>query len=412
MTKIQSLNAREILDSRGKPTVEVEITTTSRNKVTASVPHGVSTGESEAKDAPSTEDTQEASTQAAISNIQDILSREIIGSSIFDQVAIDNHLKSLDGTIDLSNLGANAILPISLATAKAAAKESGMPLWQYVANLSGSTPKRMPTPMFNLIEGGEHADSSLKFQEFLLIPQNKFKTSEAVQIGSKIFQVLRSYLLSKNENIASAEEGGFAPNFSKTTEALNVLKDVSEKSGFKYHEDVLLGIDAAASTFYNPPTYDFPEISETTNSQDMLFFYEKLIQDYKLVYLEDPFAERDIVSWQTIFKSSSQTTQITGDDLTTTNPKLTEKAIKENLINSIILKPNQIGTLTDVLKVAQIAKDASLSITVSHRAGETDDNAVVDIAVGICANQVKFGAPSRERIVKYNRLTKIAEELS
>lgn len=406
MTKIREVSARKIYDSRGEPTVEVQLTTTSGIQSTASVPTGVSSGSREAKNAGGDHPSRHTSTDQAIQNIETRISQKLIGFDILNQKELDQKMIDLDGTQDKSNLGANAILPVSLAAAKASALTQEMPLWKYIQTLSKHS-QDFPTPLFNFIEGGKHADNPLTFQEFLVIPNRKTPFPKALETITNLYALLKKTLASKNFTTLTADEGGFAPHLTSNKEALALLKSVIEESGNAFPHDTSLGIDAAASSFFESGTYNVPEISPHTQSSEIAEYYNTLCKEFYLQYIEDPMSETDLEGWKTVFKVLGEKTQVVGDDLTTTNLGFVEKSFDSQMINGVIIKPNQIGTLTEVLNVADFARRNNLKTTVSHRAGETEDTAIADIAVGIGAYQVKFGAPARERIPKYNRLLKI-----
>jgi len=413
MPLIKEVRARKILDSRGESTIETEIVLDNKISATASVPSGASTGIYEAKIARSESGaTKDDDITKAIENVE-VISTDLIKKDPQDQKEIDNIILELDGTQTKAHLGANATLSVSLATAKVAAKMLHVPLWKYIGNLfEYKSAYSIPTPMFNLIEGGKHSDNLLEFQEFLVIPSSSQSFSKALQIGQKIYHRLKKQLASQNFSTLTADEGGFAPELGSNENALKLLRSVIESKGYKLGENIFLGIDAASSSFVKDSKYEVDELGGQQAASQLVKFYENLIKNYSLIYIEDPLSENDIKGWKKVFKDLGDKIQIVGDDLTTTNPHRLQMALDESTINGIIIKPNQIGTLTETLAVVKIAQHKGLKVTVSHRSGETEDTFIADLAVGIGADQVKFGAPSRERVIKYNRLLKIEEELN
>lgn len=413
MAKIRKVHARKILDSRGESTLETEIILDNDIKSTASVPSGASTGMYEAKIANSDNypENRDENVKKAIENVNQIIAAKIEKEDVGDQKKIDKLLLELDGTQTKAGLGANAMLSVSIAAAKAAALTQKLPLWLYIKDLKETkTQKNFPTPILNCIEGGKHADNGLEFQEFLVVPASSKHIAEAINLGSKIYFALKNYLKVKNATVLSADEGGFAPSFSNNENALKTLKFIIDQENIQFAEDVFLGIDAAANTFAKGNKYSIHEVSGSANTKDMVDFYERLYKEYTLLYIEDPFGENDIEGWKKIYERLGSKTQIVGDDLTTTNPYRLQFALENNTINGMVIKPNQIGTLTETLAVVEIAQYKGIKLTVSHRSGETEDVFIADFAVGIGADYVKFGAPARERVVKYNRLLKIQQE--
>lgn len=401
---IKKIKAIRILDSRGLPTIKTFVYT--NNGVgSACVPSGTSSGKREAlelRDGGKAYGGKDVT--KAINNINNKISKKLAGEFVLDQNRIDNLMLELDGTENKSNLGANAILSVSLASSRAASQELGVSLHSYISRLNESKEKpKMPTPLLNIINGGRHAGTNLSFQEFQIIPQEK-TISKNVQVSSEIYQLLKE-IISKKYGASATNvgfEGGFAPNITDPRDAFDLLESTIKKSGYK----VNLGIDAAASEFYNNEKYFVN--NKKYSSLELLDYYSQLLKEYKLVSVEDPFSEDDKKPWVEFTKKFGKKIMIIGDDLLVTNPKIIKEGIKKNYCNSLLLKLNQIGTLTESIAAFNLAKKANWKVVVSHRSGETEDNYISDLAFGLNADFVKFGAPARsERTAKYNRLLEI-----
>lgn len=415
MTKIKSVIAREILDSRGNPTVETTVVLSDETTGTSSVPSGASKGTYEAfelrdLDAPR---YKGMGVLKAISNVNDVLGPALVGMDAHEQQKIDRIMIEMDGTQNKSKLGANAILSISQAVVKAAAKSSLLPVALYIRQFisSKNLGKRLPIPMFNVLEGGKHGGNSLDFQEFLIIPASSKSYSESLEIGAGVFQSLKKLLFEKSESTLVADEGGFSPNVSTNQAAFVLVKEAIEQSGFSLSLDVFTGLDAAANTFLDGKTYRIRDRAIPFNADDIAEFYQGLISDFSLIYLEDPLAEDDWDGWKKLFAKIGSKILVIGDDLVTTNPYRLQLALDNKVVGGIVIKPNQIGTISEAIAVSEIARYTDLKIVVSHRSGETMDGFIADFAVGIGADYVKFGAPSRERVAKYNKLLEIEYEL-
>jgi len=415
MVSIKSVFARSILDSKGIPTVETTITLSDNSILSASVPSGTSVGRFEAKELRDDDPNQfeGKSVNRAVNNVNTVIAQNLTGKDPRNQEKIDDLLLSLDGSQDKSNLGANAIISASIAVAKAGAKVEKLPLYKYIANLCGNQNLTLPRILSNLINGGLHAGKNVDIQEFLVIPYRVNSIRESIRQLVHINAVLRETLIASGFQPLVGDEGGFAPHLESNEKALSLLEEVVRASGFVLGNDIYLGMDAAASSFYKDGYYHIKDLKEDLTGAELGTFYKQLAERYQLLYLEDPFSEDDIPSWQAFPSIAPQTLIITGDDLTVTNPERLAMALEKQLIRGIIIKPNQIGTLTEALKVVNHAKQAGLQIIVSHRSGETDDDFIADIAVGVSSNFAKFGAPVRgERVAKYNRLLKIESELT
>lgn len=406
MSKIKNVYAREILDSRGNPTVEVEVTLESGIKGIASVPSGASTGINEALELRDGDKTRYDGKGVlnAINNVNTIIKDKLIGKDSLDQKLIDNIMIELDGTNEKKVLGANAILGVSLANLKAAALYSNKELYEYLGN--GST---MPKCMMNILNGGAHAENKLDIQEFMIVPY-KDNYSDNLRMGAEVFHSLKKILKEKNLSCGVGDEGGFAPNISSTYEALNLIKDAITNAGYTLGKDIFLAIDVAASEFYDDGYYEFEDKKRT--KEEMVEFYEKLIKDYPIISIEDGMAEEDFDGWKILTDKLGNKIQLVGDDLFVTNKKILEKGIELGIANAILLKLNQIGTVTETLETIELARKNNYKTIISHRSGETEDNYIADFAVGLNLGQIKTGSLSRsERISKYNRLTRIEEKL-
>jgi enolase len=410
---IKKVNAREILDSRGNPTVEAEVITEGGFMGRASVPSGASTGKYEALELRDLDNSRflGKGVSKAVLNVKTKISKALIGMDCRKQREIDEEMIKLDGTKNKSNLGANAILSVSLANAKAAANAEGVALHEY---LGGVTAVTLPIPMMNIINGGKHAGNKLKIQEFLILPIGADSFKEALRMGVEVYHMLKNIL--KNKYGASAinvgDEGGFAPQMEKTNEALEAIAKAVEESGFKLSKDVYLGVDAAASNFYNEKDGKYYIDEKALTPNDMLDFYKEIIKVFKIFSIEDPFQEEDFESFAQLTKEVGKNTQIVGDDIFVTNIERLSKGISMNAANALLMKVNQIGTLTEAIEAAELAFRNGYKVVVSHRSGETEDSTIADIAVGIEAQEIKTGAPARgERTAKYNQLLRIEEYL-
>jgi len=415
MAKIKQVLAEEILDSRGNPTIETTIILSDGVWAKSSVPNGATKGVYEASQLRDG-DTKRfggLGVKNAVLNVQTIIAPKIVGMDCTDQQKIDKLMIELDGTQNKGRLGANAILSVSQAVAKAGAKSSLLPLSVYIRQFLGlnDKPAKIPTPMFNIIEGGKHAQGSINFQEFLLVPASAKTYSESLEIASAVYSSLRTLLRDRNLSTLNADEGGFSPVTSSNIEALNLLKQAIDQSGYKFSLDVFLGVDAAARFFLDGKEYRLLDRPTPYNQDDLVEYYTNIFNEYSLIYIEDPFAEDDWEGWKKIYNALSSKTLIIGDDITTTNPYRLQLALDNNVINGMVIKPNQAGTVTETLAVVEMAKFKNLKIVVSQRSGETMDDFIADFAVGVGADYVKFGAPVHERVLKYNRLTEIEAEL-
>jgi len=404
--------AREILDSRGNPTIEVDVILESGAMGRAAVPSGASTGENEAVELRDDNPKRYLGkgVQKAVDNVNKIIREKIIGMDALDQVAIDKTLIKLDGTKNKSKLGANAILGVSLATAKAAAEACGLPLYKYIG---GANAKTLPVPMMNIINGGSHADSSVDLQEFMIMPVGAASFKEALRWGAEIFHNLKSVLKSHGYSTAVGDEGGFAPSLKSNEEALEHIMTAIKKAGYKPGKDVYIAMDPAASEFYEDKKYFFKRSDKSKKSSaEMVAFYEKLVAKYPIISIEDGMAENDWDGWKLITDKLGKKIQLVGDDVFVTNTEYLAKGIKLGVANSILIKVNQIGTLTETLDAIEMAKRAGYTAIISHRSGETEDTTIADIVVATNAGQIKTGSASRtDRIAKYNQLIRIEEEL-
>jgi enolase len=412
MSNIIDVIGREILDSRGNPTVEVDVILENGILGRASVPSGASTGEREAIELRDGDKKRYLGkgVSNAVTNINNTLSQEVIGMDPVEQVLIDNLLMSLDGTDNKSSLGANAILGVSLAVAKAAAQDVGLLLFQY---LGGTNAKELPLPMMNILNGGSHADNNLDLQEYIIMPVGAETLSDAVRMGSEIFHHLKKVLSEKGYNTGVGDEGGFAPNLKTNEEALGLILKSIENAGYKPGEDVLLALDAASSEFYKDGKYILSaEKKPEKTAEEMIAFYEDLISKYPIISIEDGLAENDWEGWKLLTKELGKKVQLVGDDIFVTNTKIFREGIKQQIANSILIKVNQIGTLTETLDAIEMAKRNGYTAVISHRSGETEDTTIADIAVAYNTGQIKTGSLSRtDRVAKYNQLIRIEEEL-
>jgi len=410
--EIESVFAREILDSRGNPTVEVEVIVEGGFLGRASVPSGASTGAFEAIELRDGDKGRYLGkgVQKAVDNVNDIIAPEVEGMNVFDQVAIDNLMIALDGTPNKQKLGANAILGVSLATAKAAADAIGLSLYQYIGGVNAKT---LPVPMMNIINGGKHADNSVNIQEFMIMPVGARSFKAALQMCAEVFHNLKKVLSSKGYSTAVGDEGGFAPNLKTDEEAIQVILEAVEKAGYKSGSDFRIAIDAAATEMYQEDgSYLFWKSGIKKTKKEMVDFWEELVRKYPIISLEDCVAEEDWEGWRMLTDRLGSKVQLIGDDLFVTNTERLKRGIEMGVANSILIKVNQIGTLTETLDAIQMANRAGYTAVTSHRSGETEDATIADIAVATNSGQIKTGAPSRtDRVAKYNQLLRIEEEL-
>ncbi len=411
MTELIDIRAREILDSRGNPTVEVDVTLACGARGRAAVPSGASTGTREALELRDKSDNRYMGkgVQNAVINVNEVLAPELIGYDVMDQAGLDHTMIDIDGTENKSRLGANAILGISLAAARAAAEAGDIPLFRH---LGGINARQLPIPMMNIINGGAHAANNLDIQEFMIVPFGAGSIYEAVRMGSETFHHLKKLLKDKGLNTAVGDEGGFAPNLTSNEEAIEYIIQAIESAGYRPGKDIGLAIDAAASEFYRDGAYHFVSENKTMNASQLIDYYENLISRYPLLSIEDGLAENDWDGWADMTERLDDQVQIVGDDLFVTNPDIFREGIDKGIANSILIKLNQIGTLTETLETIRMAKEAGYTTVVSHRSGETEDSFIADLAVGVNAGQIKTGSMSRsDRIAKYNQLLRIEETL-
>ncbi len=410
--RIETILAREVLDSRGNPTVEVEVITREGVIGRAIVPSGASTGQYEALELRDGDDRRYHGKGVlnALRNIHEIIAPELAGMSVFEQKAIDEKMCVLDGTPSKRHLGANAILGVSMAVARAAAETLGMPLFQYLGGMQART---LPTPMMNVINGGRHADNTLDIQEFMIVPHGTETLRDAIRAGSEIFHSLKKLLQSKGLSTAVGDEGGFAPQIETHKAVLDILVEAIEKAGYLPGEQVSIALDAAASEFYEDGVYVFKKSTgERKSAHDMIEFYAGLVDSYPIVSIEDGLAEDDWDGWRQLTERLGSRVQIVGDDIFVTNPERLTRGIQENVANAILIKLNQIGTLTETLETIQLAHDHGYRTVISHRSGETEDTFIADLAVAVNSGQIKTGSLSRtDRTAKYNQLIRIEEML-
>ena len=413
MGLIEFIHSRQILDSRGNPTVEVDVYTYNGGFGRAAVPSGASTGIHEAvelRDGDKGAYLGKGVTKA-ISNINSTINNELNGMSIFDQAEIDQKMIELDGTPNKSNLGANAILGVSLACAKAAADELGQPLFRYVGGVNANT---LPVPMMNILNGGSHADNKIDIQEFMVMPFGAKTFSDALQMGTEVFHHLKKVLKDKGLSTNVGDEGGFAPNIGSNEEAIQVVLQAIEAAGYKPGKDIWIALDAAASEFYNEEkkAYVFESTGEEMSSSEFVQFWKEWVNKYPIVSIEDGLAEDDWTGWEELTKAVGDKCQLVGDDLFVTNTKRLSRGIDESIANSILIKVNQIGTLTETIEAVSLATKHSYSSVMSHRSGETEDYTIADLAVALSTGQIKTGSASRsDRMSKYNQLLRIEEQL-
>ena len=414
MCKTSKVIARQIFDSRGNPTVEVDILTDKGVLGRAAVPSGASTGEHEAVELrDGGRNYMGKGVLKAVSNVNNIISKKIIGLSVFDQESIDNLMIQIDGTPNKANLGANAILGVSLALAKAASNAKGISLHTYISNNTSTT---LPVPMMNIINGGSHSDAPIAFQEFMIMPVEAQSFTHAMQIGSEIFHNLKKILSDRGLTTSVGDEGGFAPKLDGTEDALRTIITAIEKAGYKAGKEVMIALDCASSEFYQNGMYDYTIFEgnngKVLNSKQQAEYLAELSSNYPIISIEDGMDENDWDGWVHLTKMCGDRVQIVGDDLFVTNVERLSDGIKNNVANSILIKVNQIGTLTETINAVKMAHDAGFTSVMSHRSGETEDNTIADLAVGLSTGQIKTGSASRsDRIAKYNQLLRIEEEL-
>ena len=411
MSLIEQINAREILDSRGNPTVEVEVFLLSGAMGRAAVPSGASTGVHEAVELRDGDAGRYLGKGVlkAVDNVNTTIADELIGWEALDQVGIDEFLIALDGTPNKGNLGANAILGVSLAVAKAAATELGLPLYRYIGGVSART---LPVPLMNILNGGKHAADSTDLQEFMVAPVGAPSFAEALRWGAEVYHSLKKVLKGKGYNTNVGDEGGFAPSLGSNEEAVEVVLEAIERAGYKPGEEIYLALDPAASEFYHEGRYVLKKEGRQLSGEEMVAFYQDWVAKYPIISIEDGLAEDDWEHWTLLVERIGDRVQIVGDDLLVTNVARVERAIKEKAANSLLCKVNQIGTLTEAIAAVHLAQRASWTVVVSHRSGETEDTTIADLVVALNAGQIKTGAPCRsDRVAKYNRLLRIESEL-
>ncbi len=412
MSSVISVHGREILDSRGNPTVEVEVALDNGIWGRASVPSGASTGIHEAVEIRDKEEKRYLGkgVKKAVDHVNSVIAPEILGMHATDQTAVDSLMIELDGTGNKSRLGANAILGVSLAVAKAAAASCDLPLYQYIG---GFNAKLLPVPMMNILNGGEHADNNIDIQEFMIMPVGGNSFQEGLQMGTEVFHALKSVLNEKGLGTGVGDEGGFAPNLSSNEEAIEIILKSIEKAGYKAGDEICLALDPAATEFFYEGRYELKGEGISMNSSQMVSFYRNWVDSYPILSIEDGLAEDDWEGWIELTESLGKRVQIVGDDLFVTNTRRLKEGIEKKAANSILIKLNQIGTLTETMETIQMAQKAGFTSVISHRSGETEDTTIADLAVAAGNGQIKTGAPSRtDRVAKYNQLLRIEEELA
>lgn len=412
MFEIKSVHARQIMDSRGNPTIECDVKLSGGAFGRAAVPSGASTGSFEALELRDGGNAYMGKgVMTAVKNVNEIIAPVIIGMPANDQTALDEKMLALDGTANKEKLGANAILAVSLAAARASAEQSGLPLYKYIANVYGNeNPCVLPRPMMNIINGGAHADNGLDAQEFMIIPNGAKNEADAIRMGSEIFHHLKKILKSGGNSTNVGDEGGFAPNFHSCAQALDTIIAAIRDAGYIPGDQVSIGLDVASSEFYADGVYNFE--GKKLSSDQMIEFYENLIAQYPIISIEDALAEEDWDGWRKLTDAIGKKCQLVGDDLFVTNPARLHRGIDAGVANAILIKVNQIGTLTETLRAIKMAQDAKYGVIISHRSGETEDTTIADLAVATNAGQIKTGSMSRtDRMAKYNQLLRIEEEL-
>jgi len=416
MATISAVKAREILDSRGNPTVETTVWLNTGHQGTASVPSGASTGKYEAHELRDNDPNRFNSMGVlkAVNNVNQIIGPAINKTSALEQTKLDQKLIDLDGTANKSKLGGNAILSVSMAVLKAAAQHYQIPLYQYIHKKFQLVKQlsKLPTPTFNIINGGAHGAGNLDFQEFHIVPSLRYSYHQALALGEEIYQALKKTLKHRRLIHSVGDEGGFAPNLFTNMDALEIILETINSTQYQFTKDVFLGLDVAASFFFTNGQYQIKDRAQPYNKDELIAYYTQLNQEYRLVSLEDPLQEDDWEGWTKLTRDIGSNTIIVGDDLLTSNKKRAQKAIQEKACNAILVKPNQIGTVSETIEVIKLCRQANWNIIVSHRSGETNDTFIADFAVGVAADYTKFGAPARgERVAKYNRLLTIESEL-
>ena len=414
MSIIVSVHARQILDSRGNPTVEVDVLTDAGALGRAAVPSGASTGEYEAVELrDGGKEYLGKGVQKAVANVNEIIAEELIGMNVFEQNLIDQTMIALDGTPNKSKLGANAILGVSLAVARAAAEELGLPLYRYVGGVNAHT---LPVPMMNIINAGAHSDAPIAFQEFMIMPVNAKDFSQAIQMGAEVFHNLKKVLHNKGLGTAVGDEGGFAPNFKDIEDALDSIKEAVNKAGYKWGEDIKIALDCASSEFYKDGKYDYTIFEgskgKVRTSAEQAEYLAELVAKYPIISIEDGMDQNDWDGWKLLTDKIGDRVQLVGDDLFVTNVSILERGIAKGIANSSLIKVNQIGTLSETIAAVEMANRAGYTAVMSHRSGETEDNTIADLAVALNTGQIKTGSASRsDRMAKYNQLLRIEESL-
>jgi enolase len=411
MTEIVDVKGREVLDSRGNPTVEVDITLACGATGRAAVPSGASTGTREALELRNTRAKRYGGkgVVTAVQNVNTTIAKAVIGMDAADQMVLDRAMIDLDGTANKSKLGANAILGVSMAAARAAAQAFGLPLYRY---LGGINARVLPVPMMNVINGGAHAANNLDIQEFMIVPFGAKSVTQAIQMGAETFHALKKILKGKGLNTSVGDEGGFAPNLTSNEEALALIIEAIEAAGYKPGKDIGLALDSAASEFFNKGKYELKSEKRKLSAEEMIAYYSELIEKYPILSIEDGLAEQDWKSWELMTEQLDEVIQLVGDDIFVTNPAILAKGIESGVANSVLIKLNQIGTVTETLDAIEMANQAGYTTVISHRSGETEDTFIADLAVAVNAGQIKTGSMSRtDRVAKYNQLIRIEEEL-
>ena len=414
MSIIINVHARQIFDSRGNPTVEVDVTTENGIMGRAAVPSGASTGEHEAVELRDGGNTYMGKgVLKAVENVNTIIAQELLGVSVFEQNMVDKIMIDLDGTSNKSNLGANAILGVSLAVAKAAANELGLPLYRYVGGVSANT---LPVPMMNIINGGSHSDAPIAFQEFMIMPVKAKSFTEAMQVGSEVFHQLKKVLHDRNLSTAVGDEGGFAPTLEGTEDAIETIALAAKNAGYKFGEEIMIALDCASAEFYVGGKYDYTKFEgdkgAVRTSEEQAEYLAQLCEKYPIISIEDGMDENDWEGWKLLTEKVGSKVQLVGDDLFVTNVERLSKGIENGIANSILIKVNQIGTLTETIAAVNMAHNAGYTSVMSHRSGETEDNTIADLAVALNCGQIKTGSASRsDRMAKYNQLLRIEEQL-
>jgi len=415
MSIIIDIHARQIFDSRGNPTVEVDVITENGFLGRAAVPSGASTGEHEAVELrDGGDDFMGKGVKTAVKNVNTSIAEELLGLSVFEQESIDKLMLDLDGTPNKSKLGANAILGVSLAVAQAAASELSLPLYRYIGGVSAKT---LPVPMMNIINGGSHSDAPIAFQEFMIMPVQATSFSQALQMGTEIFHHLKKVLKNRGLSTAVGDEGGFAPTLKGTEDALDSIKEAVENAGYKFGSEIMIALDCAAAEFYKDGKYDYSifegEQGKVRNSQEQADYLASLAENYPIISIEDGMDENDWEGWRYLTEKIGDKVQLVGDDLFVTNVERLQKGIDTNVANSILIKVNQIGTLSETIAAVNMAHNAGYTSVMSHRSGETEDNTIADLAVALNTGQIKTGSASRsDRMAKYNQLLRIEEQLA